>query len=162
YTATALKAVAPLTPAQARELTANTPVTVRLSDGTEHANVIASIDPGGQPADEDGQTTPPAAVIEFPDQEQVAPGELGNIQVVVQSAEASDETLIVPAIALVATAKDCYAVEVLAQEQIVRVPVQIGLIADARVQILASGSDVECAPSDAPTLELGDEVVISR
>lgn len=162
YTATTLKAVTPLTPAQARELTPNTPVTVLLSDGTEHANVIASIDPGGQPTDEEGQTTPPTAVIEFPDEEQVTPGELGNIQVVVQSAEAGEETLIVPVTALIATAEDSYAVEVHAREQIVRVPVQIGLIVDARVQILTSGSDVEGTPSDAPPLEPGDEVVISR
>lgn len=162
YTATALRVVAPLTPAQARDLTANTPVTVVLPDGTEHASVIASIDPGGQPTGEEGQITPPTAVIEFPDQEQVLPDELGNIQVVVQSAETGEETLIVPATALIATAEDSYAVEVRARGQILRVPVQIGLIADARVQILTSGSDVDGAPRDAPTLEPGDEVVISR
>ena len=115
YTATALRVVAPLTPAQARDLTANTPVTVVLPEGTEHASVIASIDPGGQPTGEEGQITPPTAVIEFPDQEQVSPDELGSIQVVVQSAETGEETLIVPATALIATAEDSYAVEVRAR-----------------------------------------------
>src|SRR5699024_11265261 len=102
---------------------------------TEHAGVIASIDPGRQPTGEEGQITPPTAVIEFPDQEQVSPDELGSIQVVVQSAETGEETLIVPATAMIATAEDSYAVEVRARGQIFGVPVQIGLIAAARVEI---------------------------
>ncbi len=162
YTATTLTATAKLTSAQARELTTDTPVTVVLPDGTELENTIAAVDPGGQPTGDDGQTTPPTATIQFPDQEQVASTGPASIRVIVQSAEESAETLIVPATALIATAKNQYAVEVLTGERIVRVPVQIGLIADARVQILASGPDVEGAPSDARGLAAGDAVVISR
>lgn len=162
YTATTLTATAKLTPAQARELTTDTPVTVVLPDGTELANTIAAVDPGGQPTGDDGQTSPPTATIQFPDQEHVASTGPASIRVIVQSTEERAETLIVPATALIATAKNQYAVEVLLGERIVRVPVQIGLIADARVQILASGPDVEGAPSDAQILETGDEVVISR
>lgn len=162
YTATTLRAVMKLTPAQARELSAQTPVVVVLPDGTELENVLAAVDPGGQPTGEDGQTSPPTAVIEFPDQEQVATTGPAAIRVVVQSTEESAETLIVPATALIATAKDNYAVEVITGDQIVRVPVQIGLVADARVQILASGVDVAGSPRNAPRLAEGDQVVISR
>lgn len=162
YTATTLTAVAKLTPAQARELSAGTAVTVVLPDGTELDNTIAAVDPGGQPTEEEGQTTPPTATIEFPDQEQLAAIGPASIRVIVQNSEESEETLVVPATALIATAKNGYAVEVLAGDRIVRVPVQIGLIADARVQVLASGPDVEDAPSDARVLVAGDEVVISR
>ncbi|SMX92998.1 Putative peptidoglycan binding domain-containing protein [Brevibacterium sp. Mu109] len=162
YTATTLTAIAKLTPAQARELIAGTPVTVVLPDGTELENTIAAVDPGGQPTGEDGQTTPPTAMIEFPDQEQVAATGPASVRVIVQNTEESAETLIVPATALIATASDSYAVEVLTGDRIVRVPVQIGLVGDARVQILASGPDVDGAPADAHALSEGDQVVISR
>lgn len=162
YTATTLRAVAKLTAAQTRELEAGTPVTVVLPDGTELENTIAAVDPGGQPTGEEGKKTPPTALIEFPDQAPVAAVGPSNIRVVVQSGEKSAETLIVPAVALIATAKDDYAVEVRSGGEIVRVPVQIGLIADARVQILASGPEVDGAPADAPALAEGDEVVIAR
>lgn len=166
YTATTLRAIAKLSPAQARELAAGTPVTVVLPDGAELANTIAAVDPGGHPTDEEGQTTPPTAVIEFPDQAQVAAIGPASIRIVVQHSEQdpaqSATTLIVPATALIATAKDLYAVEVKTGKGIVRVPVRIGLVADARVQILASGSDVEGADADARDLSEGDRVVISR
>lgn len=162
YTATTLQAVARLTPAQARELQVGTPVTVILPDGTELENALAAVDPGGQPTGEEGQTTSPTAVIEFLDQDQVAATGPATIRVVVQSNENSAETLIVPATALIATARDSYAVEVQTGDRIVRVPVQIGLVADARVQVLASGPDVDRAPADARSLMEGDEVVISR
>lgn len=162
YTATTLRAVAKLTPAQARELTAHTPVTVVLPDGTELENAIAAVDPGGQPAGEEGKTLPPTAVIVFPDQEQVTATGPATIRIVVQNTQESAETLIVPATALIATAKNAYSVETLVDDRIVRVPVQIGLVADARVQILVSGSDVDGAPADARALAEGDQVVISR
>lgn len=162
YTATTLQAVAKLTPAQARELQVGTPVTVVLPDGTELENVLAAVDPGGQPAGEEGQMTSPTAVIEFPEQEQVAATGPATIRVIVQNDENTAETLIVPATALIATAQDSYAVEIQTGDGIVRVPVQIGLVADARVQILASGPDVDRAPADARSLMEGDEVVISR
>lgn len=162
YTAATLRAVAPLTPAQARDLAVGTAVTVVLPDGTELENKIAAVDPGGQPTGEDGQTAPPEAVIEFSDQKQVEDTGPASVRVIVHDTEESPETLIVPATALIATSKDSYAVEVLSGERIVRVPVEIGLSADARVQILASGSDVAGAPTGARELAAGDDVVISR
>jgi peptidoglycan hydrolase-like protein with peptidoglycan-binding domain len=162
YTATTLTAVAKLSPAQSRELSAGTPVTVVLPNGAELDSTIAAVDPGGQATGKEGQTTPPTAIIEFPDQEQVAATGPASVRVIVRNSEESEETLVVPATALIATAKNSYAVEVLSGDGIVRVPVQIGLIADARVQILASGADVEGAPSEVRALAAGDEVVISR
>jgi peptidoglycan hydrolase-like protein with peptidoglycan-binding domain len=162
YTATTLMAVAKLTDAQARGLATGTPVTVVLPDGTEVENRIAALDPGGQPTGEEGQTTPPTATIEFADQEQVSSTGPASIRIVVENNPDSGETLIVPTTALIATAEYAYAVEVLDGERIVRIPVRIGIVADARVQVLASGPDVEGAPSDARALAAGDEVVISR
>ena len=171
YTATALHAEAKLTGALARELQVGTPVTVVRPGGTGLENVLASVTPGGQPTGEEGKTTPPIAVIEFADQAQVSAVGPATIRVIVRGDPATAETpeepaapmtLIVPATAIVATAQDRYAVEVQTKAGIVRVHVQIGLIADARVQILASGADVEGAPADARSLATGDEVVISR
>jgi|CXWJ01.1.fsa_nt_gi peptidoglycan hydrolase-like protein with peptidoglycan-binding domain len=162
YTATTLRAVAKLTAAQARELQAGTPVSVVLPDGTELDSTLAAVDPGGQPTEEDGQTTPPTAVIDFPDQRQVAAVGPAAVRVIVQDEQERAETLIVPVTALVATARDGYAVEVQTADGIVRTPVRIGLVADARVQILASGSEVDGAPGDAPSLAEGDAVVTSR
>src|SRR5690625_54762 len=161
YTAATLRAVATLTPAQARELAVDTAVTVILPDGTELENKIAAVDPGGQPTGEDGQTAPPEAVIEFSDQKQVEGTGPASVRVIVQNTEESPETLIVPATALIATAKDTYAVEVLSGEGIVRVPVEIGLVADAGVHALASGTDVAAAPSDAQQLAACDDVLFS-
>ena len=79
----------------------------------------------------------------------------------VRNGEPSAETLIVPVTALLATARDAYAVEVQTADGIIRVPVEIGLVADARVQITASGPDVRGAAA-GPSLDAGDEVVISR
>lgn len=162
YTATTLQAVATLTAAQSRELQAGTPVTVTLPDGTELDNTLAAVDPGGHPTDEGDQVTPPTARIEFPDQDLVSATGPTTIQVTVHNNEDATETLIVPATSLIATARDSYAVEVRTDEQIVRVPVMIGLVADARVQILASGADLQDHPANTPTLSAGDEVVIAR
>ncbi len=160
YTATTLRAVAKLTTAQARELQAGTPVTVVLPDGTELENSLAAVDPGGQPTGEEGQSTPPTAVVEFEDQAEVAAAGPAAVRVIVHGDEESAETLIVPATALIATARDAYAVEVRDGAEIVRVPVQIGLVADARVQILASGPSA--GEVDARRLSQGDAVVVSR
>ncbi|MBK7820427.1 MAG: peptidoglycan-binding protein [Tessaracoccus sp.] len=162
YTATRLRAVAKLTAAQARELQPGTRVTVVLSDGKKVKAKLAAVDPGGQPAKEEGQTTPPTAVVEFPDQTKVAEVGPGSVRVLVKNGVRTDETLIVPATALIATARDSYAVEVQTTEGIVRVPVAIGLVADARVQVLASGSDVDGAPAGARRLREDDEAVLAR
>lgn len=162
YTATKLHATAKLTSAQARELRPGTPVTVILPDGTELENELAAVDPGGAPTDKEGETTPPTARIEFPDQDEVSEAGPTGVRVIVRSEEEAAETLVVPVTALIATAQDRYAVEVRTSDGTVRVPVEIGLVADARVQVIASGPEVEGAPADARALEAGDEVVISR
>lgn len=162
YTETTLRAVARLTAAQARELQAGTPVTVQLPDGTELEATLAAIDPGGEPTGEDEQTTPPTATVEFPDQTQVAQAGPAAVRLLVSDTDRTAETLVVPVTALIATADGGYAVEILTGTAIVRVPVEIGMVADARAQILASGPDVDGAPADAPALAEGDDAVISR
>ena len=59
------------------------------------------------------------------------------------------DALVVPVTALIATLNDGYAVEVVRSGKVVRVPVELGLIADTRVQI--TGGD----------LEEGDAVVVA-
>jgi peptidoglycan hydrolase-like protein with peptidoglycan-binding domain len=162
YTATTLRALIKLTADQAGELQIGTPVTVVLPDGTGIENTIASVAPGGQPAGDGEQATPPTAVVEFPDQTRLLGIGPAAVRVVVRTSAESTETLIVPVTALVATARHRYAVELLTAEGIVRVAVNIGLVADARVQIVASGPSVDGAPTDAPVLAEGDEVVIAR
>lgn len=161
YTATTLHATAKLSAAQARELQAGTPVTVVLPDGTELENELAAVDPGGEQG-EDDKATPPTATILFSDQRQVSEIGPAAVRVVVQRGEDAAETLVVPVTALIATAQDRYAVEVRTSEGTARVPVEIGLVADARAQIIASGPEVEGAPADARALKVGDDVVISR
>ncbi len=162
YTAATLRAVATLSPAQAQELTAGTPVTVVLAGGHEIATTIAEVDPGGIPEGDEGKLTSPTARIDFPDQEEVKVAGPGAVRVIIHSQEQAEQTLVVPTTALIATAENMYAVEVLEDGQIVRVPVEIGMAADARVQILASGTEVEGAPDYAQSLEVGDDVVLSR
>src|SRR5699024_11282751 len=141
-----------LTGAQARELEAGTQVLVVLPDGTELEETLDVVDPGGHPTGDEGETSPPTALIEFSDQDQVAGAGPAAVRVSVQDSEERTETLIVPATALIATARERYAVEVQSADQIVRVPVEIGLVAEARVQILASGSAVAGANAEVPSL----------
>lgn len=162
YTETTLRAVARLSAAQARELQAGTPVTVQLPDGTELETTLAAIDPGGAPTGEDEQTTSPTATIEFPDQTDVEDVGPAAVRVTISDPEETAEALVVPVTALVADAEGGYAVEVLTDTEIVRVPVEIGMVVDARAQILTSGPDVDGAPADAVPLAEGDDVVISR
>mgnify|MGYP000101845571 CR=1 FL=1 len=69
------------------------------------------------------------------------------------------ETLVVPATALLATPDGGYAVEVWDGASATRTPVTIGLVADARAQVLASGAD---AGGDGRVLAPGDLVVLAR
>ena len=140
YTETTLRATARLTEAQARELDAGTPVTVVLPDGAEIEAALSAIDPGGQPTGKDDATTKPSATIEFADQAAVAAAGPVAVRVVIRLGG--------------------YAVEVLADGEIVRTPVEIGLVADARVQVLASGS--ELPGGTGPVLAEGDLVVLAR
>ncbi len=160
YTETTLRASAKLTAAQARELTAGTPVTVTLPDGTTIDTTLAAIDPGGQPTGEGDATTSPTATIEFPDQEALAATGAVAVRVVVNNDQAQTPTLVVPVTALLAIADGGYAVEVYANERITRTPVRLGLVADARAQVLASGPDVD--GGSGPILDAGDLVVLAR
>jgi peptidoglycan hydrolase-like protein with peptidoglycan-binding domain len=163
YTATTLHAVAKLTEAQSREFKTGTPVTVRLADGTEVASTLGAIDPGGQPTgDDDGSTTPPTVTGEFPDQAPVQKVGQSIARVVIDDPEGEGEaTLVVPVSALLATADGEYAVEVAKGATIVRIPVQIGKVVDARAQVAASGPAV-AGPAGGPELTEGDKVVIAK
>lgn len=162
YTETSLRAIARLTAAQARELQPGTPVIVQLPDGSEITSVLDAIDPGGEATGEEEQATAPTATIEFADQSQVADTGPAAVRIHIDDSDNQLETLVVPVTALLATPEGGYAVEVVTAAGIVRVPVEIGLVADARAQILASGSEVENAPADALALSVGDAVVIAR
>ncbi|MBO9578011.1 MAG: peptidoglycan-binding protein [Microbacteriaceae bacterium] len=147
-TSTRLRVVARLTDAQARELLPATAVTVTLPDGTALNGAIASIDPGGQPV-EDGGTTPASAVIDLDDPVAAEGIGLRAVKVAIPSTEAPD-ALVVPVVALVATLDGGYAVDVLRDGELTRVAVELGLIADARAQVVAGD------------LAEGDRVVIAR
>jgi len=146
-----LQGSAALTDAQARDLDLGTPVTVTLRDGTEVAATLSALNPGGESIPGSSGTTPPTATFYFPDQKAVAGvGETSIRITVLTDGETGEGTLIVPATALLATVGGGYAVEVWDGMAIYRVPVEIGLVADARVQIL--GGD----------LSEGDLVVLAR
>ena len=150
YTDTTLRVVAKLTDAQAREILPGTRVTVILPDGTEAPATITAVDPGGQPTDKEGETTPATANVEF-DDPAVAEGiGLRAVKVVFATSEVKD-ALVVPVTALVATTDGGYAVDVLRKGgKVERVPVEVGLIADTKVQV--TGGD----------LAVGDAVVVAQ
>ena len=150
YTDTTLRVVAKLTDAQAREILPGTRVTVILPDGTEAPATITAVDPGGQPTDKEGETTPATANVEF-DDPAVAEGiGLRAVKVVFATSEVKD-ALVVPVTALVATTDGGYAVDVLRKGgKVERVPVEVGLIADTKVQV--TGGD----------LAAGDAVVVAQ
>lgn len=149
YTSTALRVVAKLTDAQAREILPDTAVTVTLPDGTELPATVVSIDPGGEPTGTEGKTTPATANVEFADPTAALGLGLRAVKVALASATVED-ALVIPVTALLATLDGGYAVDVIRDGKTVRVPVEIGLIADARVQVtggeLAEGDVVVVAP----------------
>ncbi|WP_341940659.1 peptidoglycan-binding protein [Microbacterium sp. LWH10-1.2] len=150
YTGTTLRVVAKLTDAQAREILPGTAVKVVLPDGTEVPATITSIDPGGQPTEKEGETTPPTALVDLADPAAAQGIGLRAVKVVLAADEVKD-ALVVPVTALVATADGGYAVDVLRKNgKVERVAVEVGLIADARVQIV--GGD----------LAEGDAVVVAQ
>lgn len=140
YTSTLLRAVATLTDAQAREILPATPVTVTLPDGTELPGVITAIDPGGVPTGDEDETTPATAIVDLEDPAAAQGIGLRAVRVTLATAEVED-ALVVPVTALLATLDGGYAVDVVRDGEIVRVPVEIGLIADTRVQIVGGGLD---------------------
>lgn len=150
YTSTTLRVVAKLTEAQAREILPATKVTVILPDGTEVPATVTAVDPGGQPTGKEGETTPATANVEL-DDPAVAEGiGLRAVKVVFAASEVKD-ALVVPVTALVATTDGGYAVDVLGKGgKVTRVAVEVGLIADTRVQV--TGGD----------LAAGDAVVVAQ
>ncbi|MDR2702738.1 MAG: peptidoglycan-binding protein [Cellulomonadaceae bacterium] len=151
FSETELRATIPLTFAQARDLTAGTPVIVAIPGGVDISTEISAVDPGGLPTGLGGLTSG-AATIYFVGGDQAAVAAVGAVGVRVTVVDDSDQppTLVVPAVALIAPPGGGYAVEIWDGATIRRVPVEIGLVADARVQI--TGGD----------LRAGDEVVLAR
>ena len=148
YTSPTLRVVAKLTDAQSRELLPATAVTVTLPDGTELAGTIASIDPGGVPYGTEGKTTPASASIDLADPSAAQGIGLRAVKVALASEEV-EGALVVPVASLIATLDGGYAVDVLREGTVVRVPVTLGLIADSRAQVvegdLAEGDAVVVA-----------------
>ncbi|OZG57473.1 peptidoglycan-binding protein [Bifidobacterium myosotis] len=163
YTGVTLHAQATITAGQAATFKAGDKAKVVLPDNTTLDTTLTAVDQGGQSsgastgqssgqsAGKDGQVTQPSVRIDFPDQTQVAKFGPTAVQIIVPNADASnEETLIVPVTALIASAGDTYAVEVIRGDALERVTVEIGLVANAQVQILK-----------ADGLKVGDRVVIS-
>ncbi|MCL1899540.1 MAG: peptidoglycan-binding protein [Promicromonosporaceae bacterium] len=151
--ATAMHGSVLLTEAQARDLVPGTAVTVALRDGTEVPGVLAAVDGGGEPLPDGQGTTPATATVDIADQEALAGAAGSSVRITVGPQGPGEEetaTLIVPATAILATVDGGYAVEVWDGEAFRRVDVEIGLVADARVQILGGA------------LSAGDLVVLSR
>lgn len=139
YTSTRLRVVVDLTDAQAREIPPGSPVTVRLPDGSELPATISGIHPGGEPTEEGG-TTAASGVVEPDDPAALDGAGLQAVKVKLPRAEVAD-ALVVPVTALLATLDGGYAVEVLRAGETVLVDVELGLIADTRVQI--TGGDLK-------------------
>jgi len=148
FTGTNLQVTAGLTEAQARELVPGTGVEVELQDLTRLPGTVVEVDPGGQIGD-DGNAAPATAVVGV-DPALLAGAAPGPVRVIVRDDADVPVTLVVPANALLATADGGYAVEVWDGTSIRRVPVLLGAVADARVQIV--GGD----------LDEGDQVVLAR
>ncbi|NEG89240.1 hypothetical protein GFD25_04340 [Bifidobacterium aerophilum] len=152
YTNVTLHVEATLTATQAATFKAGDKAQVVLPDNTTIDATLAAVDQGGQSTGTDGQTTSPSARIDFPDQSQVAKFGPVSVNLVIPNASASanTETLIVPVTAIVASAGNTYAVDVVRGDMLIRVPVEIGLVANAQVQL-----------TKADGLKAGDKVVVS-
>jgi hypothetical protein len=153
YTETTLRGYADLTEAQEREIATGTPVTLTLKDGTEVAGTISSIEPSVPAVDATSEDTPARAVVDAEAQEPLSAVGPSSVRVKLGE-ETVDDALVVPVTALVAAGDDGYALDVMRGGEAVRIPVEIGLIADARVQIVSSGGD------GIDPLEAGEEVVV--
>ncbi|MBT1181232.1 peptidoglycan-binding protein [Bifidobacterium sp. CP2] len=153
YTGTALHVEATLTATQAATFKAGDKVQVIMPNNTTIDTTLAAVDQGGQSTGKDGQVTSPSARVDFPDQTQVASFGATSIQLVIPNntdETAAAESLIVPATAIIASAGNTYAVEVVRGDQLKRIPVEIGLVANAQVQL-----------TKADGLKEGDKVVVS-
>lgn len=151
YTGTMLHATATVTAAQASQFKPGDKASVILPDNTTVDTTISAVDQGGQPVGSQGQTTQPSIRIDFPDQTQVSSYGATSVRISVPSAAPDmTETLIVPVTALIASANNDYAVEVVRGKQLERIGVEVGRVANARIQL-----------TKAPGLKVGDKVVVS-
>lgn len=152
YTNVTLHVEATLTATQAATFKAGDKAQVVLPDNTTIDTTLAAVDQGGQSTGTDGQTTSPSARIDFPDQSKVSKFGPVSVNLVIPNASASanTETLIVPVTAIVASSGNTYAVDVVRGDMLIRVPVEIGLVANAQVQL-----------TKADGLKAGDKVVVS-
>ncbi|RSX53706.1 peptidoglycan-binding protein [Bifidobacterium goeldii] len=152
YTGVALHAQATLTATQAATFKAGDKAQVVLPDNTTLDTTLSAVDQGGQSTGKDGQVTSPSARIDFPDQSQVAGFGATAISIIIPNAQAAStqETLIVPVTAIIASAGNTYAVEVVRGDKLERITVQLGQVANAQVQL-----------TKADGLKEGDKVVVS-
>ncbi len=160
FTSATVRAMAWLTPAQERELALGTLVRVSLPDGQEVAGTIAEIVPAVAPLTVNDSPIPPTALIDLDLTSLTSTPSFGDVRVTVpQGPESAAETLVVPVNAIFATANETYAVEVVRDGAVKRVPVELGTVVDSRVQILRSGSELDSG-SQKPLRE-GEEVVVA-
>lgn len=152
YTGVALHVEATLTATQAATFKAGDKVQVILPNNTTIDTALAAVDQGGQSSGKDGQVTSPSARVDFPDQTQVASFGATSVQLVIPNATNANtaETLIVPVTAIIASAGNTYAVDVVRGQRLERIPVELGLVANAQVQL-----------TRADGLKAGDKVVVS-
>ncbi|MCH9276031.1 peptidoglycan-binding protein [Bifidobacterium amazonense] len=152
YTNVTLHVEATLTATQAATFKAGDKAQVVLPDNTTIDTTLTAVDQGGQATGTDGQVTSPSARVDFPDQSQVAKFGPTTVSLVIPntSGQSTVETLIVPVTAIIASAGSTYAIDVVRGDRLERIPVEIGLVANAQVQI-----------TKADGLKEGDKVVIS-
>lgn len=148
WTGTTLYAFASLTAAQARDLTTGTAAVVKLPDGSTAEGTIAAISEAGTNAD--GTAIAPQARVDLTDPAAADSAGTAAVTVTVPAEEAAD-ALVVPVTALLALSEGGYALEVVdpgADGGTRLVGVEVGLVADARVEVITD------------QVEAGDEVVV--
>ncbi|MDR1511875.1 MAG: hypothetical protein LBS56_00105 [Propionibacteriaceae bacterium] len=135
WTKTTLYAQAELTAAQERMLATGMKATIVLKDATEVQGTVAEITEAHTDMTT-YQSYPPSLRADVDDQATLAQLGPGAVTISFVSDEA-DDTLIVPVTALVVPAEGGYCVQVAEGGTTRYVRVEIGLIADTRVQILS-------------------------
>lgn len=141
WTGVSVRAYATLTAGQARQIATGTAARVTLPDGTEVEGTVAAVEPAGQ--DGEGQATDPRLVVDLADQEALATAGLASVRIGLPS-ETVDDALVVPVTALLALAEGGYALEVVDPDDAGRttlVPVEVGLITEARAQVITDQVD---------------------
>lgn len=155
YTVPTRQVQSTLTEAQLAELSVGRPVQVQLASGDVMDGTISELR-NGQPAAEGVEAVKPTAIISLSDPASISESTSSTVRVILPDEEEATETLLVPVTALIATANDTYAVEVIRGGQVVRVPVELGLVQDSQAQVITSGAD------GVAELAEGDLVVISK